>query len=167
MPTNAFIAAGSNLGNRLEHIRSAQRLVAETPEVKFLAGSAIHETMPQGGPPQGLFLNSVWKIETSLDPQALLKLLQSIEKKLGRVRAVSNGPRIIDLDLLDYDGQVVNEEGLTLPHPRLHERVFVLRPLSEVAPEWIHPVLKKRARELWVICHSRESGNPGFMQPQL
>jgi len=155
-----LIGVGSNLGDRLSHIEKAREILKKSPQIKILAESAIYETVPQGGPPQGFFLNSVWKLETTLEPVALFKELQSLELKLGRVRKEINGPRTIDLDILDYDGMILETPELTLPHPRLHEREFVLRPIFNLVPDWIHPKLRKSAGELWTnVCHSRESGN--------
>ena len=125
----ALIGVGTNLGDRLLNLKRAEELLRKSSKIKILARSAIYETMPVGGPPQGFFLNAVWKLETGLSPQELLKELQAVEVKLGRVRKIKNGPRTIDLDILDYDGLVLESPELTLPHPRMNEREFVQRPL--------------------------------------
>lgn len=145
-----FLGVGTNLGDRFSNLRRAEELLVKSAEIKVLKQSPIYETMPVGGPPQGLFLNSVWKIETSLSPEDLLRVLQLIEEKLGRKRALKNGPRTIDLDILDYEGRVQAGPELSLPHPRLAERAFILRPLYDIQPAWVHPELGKTVRELWL-----------------
>jgi len=136
----AFIGLGSNLGDRAENLRLALEKIGKLPKTRVVKSSTFHETDPVGGPPQGKFLNGVARIETSLKPKDLLERLQLIEEELGRPRErVQWGPRVIDLDLLDYDGLTLNLPGLELPHPRLRKRPFVLIPLAEIAPEWRHP----------------------------
>ncbi len=144
----AFIAAGSNVGDRLSHLTQARALLSETPGIEQLASSGTYETKPVGGPPQGAYLNAVWQIQTNLAAEALLRLLLAIEHEQGRIRAEKNGPRTLDLDVLDFDGQILNQPGLALPHPRMHERWFVLKPLSDLNPEWRHPRLGQTAAEL-------------------
>lgn len=130
-------------------LNSALEWIARLPRTRVLQSSSFHETDPVGGPPQGKFLNSVAKIETSLKPIDLFDRLQQIERDLGRKHGGERwGPREIDLDLLDYHGLGLKLPGLELPHPRMHERAFVLAPLLEVAPEWFHPRLEKTAKEL-------------------
>lgn len=145
----AFIAVGSNLGDREKNIADAQKKLSTASGIQFLEASSLYETDPVGGPPQGKYLNAVWKIETDLKPQALLKLLLQIEADLGRVRTEKNAPRPIDLDILFYGDTIVAEPGLRIPHPRLHEREFVLQPLMDLAPDVVHPELKKTIRELY------------------
>ena len=144
----AFIAAGSNMGDRLSHLTQARALLSEMPGIKQLVSSGAYETHPVGGPPQGTYFNAVWQIQTDLDAEALLHRLLSIEHEQGRVRAEKNGPRTLDLDLLDFGGQTLNLPGLALPHPRMHERWFVLKPLTDLKPQWRHPNLGKTAAEL-------------------
>jgi len=135
-----FIGLGSNLGDRAENLRLALEKIGKLPKTHVIQSSTFHETEPVGGPPQGKFLNGVARIETFLKPIDLLERLQLIEEELGRPRErVLWGPRVIDLDLLDYDGLELKLPGLELPHPRMHERPFVLIPLAEIAPEWRHP----------------------------
>jgi len=119
----AYIGIGSNLGNRKENIGKALSLMQECG-IKILKRSSVIETDPVGGPPQGKFFNAVIKIETELEPIELLKVLQNIEKKLGRIRTVINGPRTIDLDILLYDNLALKTPELTIPHPRMFEREF-------------------------------------------
>ena len=143
-----YLGVGSNLGDRAAYLKKAQSLLSTIPKARFLRSSNLYETKPVGGPPQGKYLNAVWEIETSLAPGALKDKLREIEAKLGRKRSVVNAPRKIDLDILFYGNKIVEEEGLRIPHPRLHERLFVLEPLAELAFDFKHPVLKKSVREL-------------------
>jgi 2-amino-4-hydroxy-6-hydroxymethyldihydropteridine diphosphokinase len=148
----AAVAFGSNLGDRARNIEAALARLAEVPGVRVGARSHVRETAPVGGPPQDPFLNGVALVETTLAADALLAALLAIERAGGRVRAgrdVKNGPRTIDLDLVFYGDATSDARGLTLPHPRAHERGFVLEPLAEVAPDWTHPRLRRTAREMW------------------
>jgi 2-amino-4-hydroxy-6-hydroxymethyldihydropteridine diphosphokinase len=145
MPT-VFIGLGTNLGKRRRNLAAARRMLG--PELRLTAESTVIETAPWGYPDQPDFLNQVVRAETGLDPAAVLSALQSIEARLGRTPTFRYGPRLIDLDLLYYDDLVLDEPGLTIPHPRLHERDFVLRPLVEIAPDWVHPVLGMTQLEL-------------------
>lgn len=142
---SAFIGLGSNI-NPETHLAAAVRLLRERVEVT--GASPVYRTPPWGVADQAWFLNAVLWVETVLSAEQLLDLLQDIERKQGRVRTVRYGPRTLDLDLLDYDGTVLNSERLILPHPRLHERGFVLVPLCDLAPAWRHPVLGRTARQL-------------------
>lgn len=139
----AFVSLGSNLGDRAAHLRDAARSLAATPGVTLLARSRVYETDPVGPPPQGPYLNAVLKLRTTLSAADLLARLLSIERQHGRERgAERNLARSLDLDLLDYDGRVLVLDGdpaLELPHPRLHERGFVLEPLAELAGDRRHP----------------------------
>jgi 2-amino-4-hydroxy-6-hydroxymethyldihydropteridine diphosphokinase len=147
-PVVAYIAFGSNLGDRALNLRAAADDLDRSPGVAIRRLSSLFETEPVGGPPQGPFLNAAAEVATGLPARGLLELLVSIERRHGRVRGVRWGPRTLDLDLLLYGHLVCKENGLTLPHPRMHERLFVLDPLCEVAPEAFHPVLHKTIREL-------------------
>jgi len=134
--TVAAIALGSNLGDREKHLRGALAALEKARGVTVLRRSTWHETEPVGGPPgQGPYLNGALLVETTLDPRELLALLQEIEARHGRERAVPDGPRTLDLDLLWHGQTRVRDERLTLPHPRLEERLFVLAPLAEIAPD--------------------------------
>ena len=150
----AYIALGSNLGNKEENIRRAINLVRE--KCNILDFSSIYETEPIGYKEQDSFLNCVVKVETDLEPKELLDFVLSIEKRLGRVRTFKNAPRIIDLDILFYENKVINYNGLIIPHPRLHERAFVLEPIKEISGNLIHPVLKNSIMEIHKNLKSKE-----------
>ena len=149
-----FIAVGSNEGNRPELIKRAAELLKNNPAIQIVRSSCHYETDPVGGPPQGKFLNAVWKIETSLTARELLNAMLKVEQALGRERTVKNGPRTIDLDILFYGDQIIDEDGLNVPHPRLRERWFVLKPLWDLAADFIDPVTKKSVCELLDECRA-------------
>ena len=144
----AYIGLGSNLGNREGCLRGAIQRLRELPGTTVLRVSRFYETEPVGGPPQGKFLNAALALETTLAPESLLAELQRIETALGRTREVRWGPRTTDLDILLYDDGVLDTPTLKIPHPLMHERMFVLDPLAEIAPNVIHPVLKKPVAQL-------------------
>jgi 2-amino-4-hydroxy-6-hydroxymethyldihydropteridine diphosphokinase len=149
MSTTAYIALGSNLGDRRRFLDQALQLLREGRQVSVNKVSSYHETEPVGGPPgQGPYLNAAAELQADLLPRDLLRLLLDIERRLGRVRQERFGPRTIDLDLLLYDDVVSDDAELTLPHPRMHERLFVLRPLAEIAPRARHPRLGLTVCEL-------------------
>ena len=149
MSVTAFIALGSNLGDRRGHLDRALAGLRDTPGILLRRVSSYHETAPVGGPPgQGPYLNAAAQLETNLEVVQLLHALLDVEQSLGRVRQERFGPRTIDLDLLLYSDLVRNDPELTLPHPRMHERNFVLAPLAEIAPLAVHPVLGKTIQEL-------------------
>jgi 2-amino-4-hydroxy-6-hydroxymethyldihydropteridine diphosphokinase len=144
MPSVAFIGLGSNLGDRDAILRGAIAALAETPGVAIREVSSFHETAPVGGPPgQGMFKNAAAAVETTLEPSALLHVLQDIEARFGRVRSVRWGERTLDLDLLLFDDRIVDTAELSVPHPRMATRRFVLAPLAEVAPDAVDPVTKR------------------------
>lgn len=154
-----FIALGSNLGDRAAALAAAVAELRRQPDVEVVRVSSWWETEPVGGPPgQGKFLNGAAEVRTSLAPQPLLHLLLAIERRLGRERSVRNGPRTLDLDLLLYDDLVHQEPGLELPHPRLHERTFVLGPMLELAPQLRHPELDRTVVDLYSAAVRREHG---------
>ena len=134
---NAYLGVGSNLGDRLGCLTEAVRQLHATPEVRVVTVSSIYETKPVGVTDQPDFLNGVVAIRTSLAPMALLEVCLRIEAGLGRVRRERWGPRTLDLDLLWFAGVVMTAENLTLPHPRMAERAFVLVPLAEIAPQLV------------------------------
>jgi 2-amino-4-hydroxy-6-hydroxymethyldihydropteridine diphosphokinase len=128
-----YLGVGSNLGDRKNNIKAAIKKINLLKNTKVIKQSSFIQTNPIGGPiGQPKFFNAVFKIKTSLLPVNLLKALKNIEKQLGRVKTVKNGPREIDLDILLYGDKVVNQKGLIIPHPRMFERDFVLMPLAEV-----------------------------------
>lgn len=141
------IGIGSNLGNRQENCFDAIRRL-EQRGLFVLKRSSVIETAPWGVTDQPHFINMAIEAETDLSPEELLHLLKNIEISMGRVKTGHWGPRIIDLDILFYDDLIIDSDELKIPHPYLHERDFVLRPLLEIAPEKIHPALKKKISEL-------------------
>jgi 2-amino-4-hydroxy-6-hydroxymethyldihydropteridine diphosphokinase len=131
---SVFVALGSNLGNKSENIERAIAFLKNTNGITVEKISSIIKTNPVAGPPQPFYLNAVIKIKTNLVPVTLLKKLQNIEEKLGRVRTIKNGPRPIDLDILLYGDKIINNKNLQVPHPRMFERPFVMKPLLEIEP---------------------------------
>jgi 2-amino-4-hydroxy-6-hydroxymethyldihydropteridine diphosphokinase len=148
--TTVYIGLGSNLGDRQQHLETAKRSLDALPETRLLRTSEAHETDPVGQEDQGAFLNAVAELDTRLGPWMLLEQLRRIERESGRQRHTETrwGPRTLDLDLLLYGDRVIDHAGLTVPHPRMMERRFVLGPLVELAPEAVHPKLKRTAKEL-------------------
>lgn len=141
------MALGGNLGDRAAYLLQALSRLSRLPETRLLRLSPVYETDPVG-PPQPPYLNLVAELDTRLPPRALLEALLGIEQALGRVRREPWGPRTVDLDLLLYGDLVLKEEGLEVPHPRLHQRAFVLVPLCDLVPQGRHPVLGRTFAEL-------------------
>lgn len=137
MSNKIYIGLGTNIGNRQHNLETALNEISEFSTIT--KKSSIYETEPMGFKPQPDFLNMVIEIDSELTPSELIIKLQEIEHKMGRIREMKNGPRIIDLDILLYNDLVINHPNLIIPHPRLFERQFVLKPLSEIAPKIIHP----------------------------
>ena len=158
MPNRAFIGIGTNLGDRTANYREALERIAQLPQTRLLRQSSIYETEPVGDGLKVPFLNGAVEVETELNAEALMRRLLAIERTMGRKRvrgrkAASRGkhrPRIIDLDLLLFNKEVINTRELKVPHPLLHERRFVLAPLSELAPAFIHPQLNVSISEMLV-----------------
>jgi 2-amino-4-hydroxy-6-hydroxymethyldihydropteridine diphosphokinase len=146
MSAVVFLALGSNLGDRAANLQAAQR--ALPPAVRLVAISPIYETPPWGILEQPAFLNQALKAETDLSPQDLLAYLKRLEVQLGRQPGQRYGPRQIDLDILFYADRVLETEKLSIPHPRLAERAFVLVPLADIAPDLRHPLTGKTAKEM-------------------
>ena len=145
----AYLALGANVGDRRHNLRDAVGRLGGLPETTVTAVSALYETDPVGGPPgQPNFLNAVVAVKTLLAPRVLLSHCAGIERDLGRLRAVPNGPRTIDIDILVYDDLILDSADLMLPHPRLHQRSFVLQPLAELAPNLVPPGLTATIRDL-------------------
>ncbi|MGH8710064.1 MAG: 2-amino-4-hydroxy-6-hydroxymethyldihydropteridine diphosphokinase [Burkholderiales bacterium] len=138
-PQTAFIALGSNLETPLTQIRNAFVELGALPKTKLVARSSLYRSAPVGNVNQPYFINAVAKLETRLAPRELLAALLEIEQRHGRRREFPNAPRTLDLDLLLYDDLIHHEHGLTLPHPRMHQRAFVLSPLHEIAPDSVIP----------------------------
>jgi len=154
---NVFLLFGGNLGDRFELIADAidltQRAIGE-----IVKASSVYESAPWGFEHENKFLNKVIIVNTSYSPQSILKTIQKIETKLGRVRNKTGmySGRTIDIDILFYEDLVMNEEDLKIPHPLLHERRFTLQPLVEIAPNFEHPVLNKTMRQLLEICPDKQ-----------
>lgn len=144
----AYIGLGSNVGDREVFLGKAIEMLGDSKRVKVLRRAGFYETEPVGREDQSWFINTVAEIETSLPPHELLAHTQSIESKLGRRQREHWGPREIDLDILLYENRVLDTPTLTLPHPQLHQRRFVLAPLCELAPDLIHPIFQRPLREL-------------------
>jgi 2-amino-4-hydroxy-6-hydroxymethyldihydropteridine diphosphokinase len=156
MPHRAFIGLGTNLGDRAANYREAIQRIGRLPESRIVSRSSIYETEPVGDV-EGVFLNGVVEIETELAADQLMRRLLTIERTMGRKRPGGRKargrrrryrPRVIDLDVLFFDKEILNTASITVPHPRLHERRFVLAPMAELAPALIHPKLNVSISEL-------------------
>lgn len=141
-----YLALGSNMGDRLANLQDAVSHLA--PQMNVKKKSPVYETPPWGFKDQAAFLNQVVMAETHLEPEKLLGHLKRLETTLGRVESFRNGPRSIDIDILFFDDVILDSLPLMIPHPRLHQRAFVLLPLNDIAPDLIHPLLDKPVSEL-------------------
>jgi len=145
----AYLGLGSNLGNRLAFLRGGRDALVDQSGIELIQTSGVYETEAIGGPEGNpLFLNTVLEIQTSLEAHQLLKACLAVEDEFGRSRPVRWAPRTLDIDILFYADLVICEERLTIPHPRLQERDFVLAPLMEIAPDFKHPLLDQTITEL-------------------
>jgi 2-amino-4-hydroxy-6-hydroxymethyldihydropteridine diphosphokinase len=150
--TTVLVALGSNLGDRRGHLEQALGRLAATSGVRSVRAGDAFETDPVGGPPQGPFLNACVLLETDLDPRQMLAALRAVEAGASRVRQERWGPRTLDLDLLLHGDTLLEEPDLTVPHPRMLERAFVLIPAAELAPDLVHPGLGRTLGDLAGEC---------------
>lgn len=158
-----FISFGSNVGDRKKHIEDALEFLTKNPSIEITSVSSLYETEPVGYKDQDWFLNGVVKIETELSPQDLLTFVKTVESEVGRRKTFRWGPREIDLDILLYDQECIDTPDLVIPHPRMHEREFVLIPLTEIAPDVVHPVFQKRiARLLKDLLLKKRKSTPRY-----
>ncbi len=144
----AYVALGSNLGDKESNVKQAIEKIQQSPYNQVLKTSKWYETEPVGYLDQDHFMNGAIEVKTLLTPKELIQFLLRIEKELGRERTIPNGPRTIDLDVLLYDDEITAFEEIIVPHPRMHERAFVLMPLNDIAPYKMHPILSQRICQL-------------------
>ena len=154
----AYLSIGSNLGNKKENLEAAVRLLEEEETIRVDAVSSFYRTQPQNYLDQDWFVNAAVKISTSLEPESLLAVLKQMERQMDADgKPFRFGPRLIDLDIIYFENWVVNSETLQIPHRRMHERCFVLVPLSDIGNEVVHPVLKQRPAELLKKIETQDS----------
>jgi 2-amino-4-hydroxy-6-hydroxymethyldihydropteridine diphosphokinase len=155
-PVLAYVGLGANLGDPHRQLQEALAQLAAAEEVEVLKVSAFYLNPPLGPPDQPWYVNAAAQVRTRLEPEELLRVLHRVEQDLGRVRGERWGPRVIDLDLLLYNGLIMSGPELVLPHPEMHRRAFVLVPLAEIAPQAWHPVLEKTAGDLLAELAAKE-----------
>ena len=143
------VSLGSNIGDRAGNLLTAYNHIMVIKGIQPLKFSRFYETAPVGGPPQPMYLNAALSLQTTLLPHQLLEQFQRIETLMGRVRTVKWGPRTIDIDILLYGDEMVNDERLKIPHPLMQSRIFVLEPMAEIEPDIIHPVFQKTILQLY------------------
>jgi len=146
---HVYLGLGSNVGDREEYIEQAIFILGKSKGINVVKKSSNYETQAEGVKDQPPFINAAVEIKTNLEPHKLLSVIQEIENTLGREREVEWGPRTIDIDILLYEDEVISDDKLQVPHPLLHERLFALMPLAEIAPTVIHPVLEKTISDLY------------------
>ena len=149
-----FLSVGTNLGNKAENLKKAIEEIKDMAEI--IACSSVYETAAFGIAEQPRFLNQVIEIKTVFGPLELLQRLQDIEKCMGRIRTIKNGPRIIDIDILFYGDKIIHTELVTIPHPSIVKRSSVLIPLCDIAPDFLHPTEKKTIREIVAFLPEEE-----------
>jgi 2-amino-4-hydroxy-6-hydroxymethyldihydropteridine diphosphokinase len=150
MNHTVYLSLGTNIGDRAANLKQA--VTSLPPQMTVKKKSKVYETPPWGYTEQAPFLNQVVKVITYLEPEPLLKHLKRLEVALGRKATFLYGPRLIDIDILFYDDLVLDTPALTIPHPHVHERGFVLMPLMDIAPDHVHPVTKKSTYEMLALC---------------
>jgi len=152
----AYLGLGSNLGDRIKNLELAISAISEHPEILVHAVSSFYETEPMGYQDQDWFINQVIQIDTTLSPDELLTEIRKIENALGRKRRIKWGPRTMDIDILLYGDMVIESSILTIPHPLLTKRLFVLIPLAEIAPSLKHPVLGRSIRHILIDSSNKD-----------
>jgi len=145
-----YLSLGTNLGNRAANLKQA--VSSLPPQMTVKTKSNVYETPPWGYTEQDPFLNQAVKATTYLEPEKLLKHIKRLEIAMGRQKTFRYGPRLIDIDILFYDDEILETPTLTIPHPNLHERGFVLLPMMDIAPDHLHPIMKKSIREMIGLC---------------
>ncbi len=147
--SRVYLGLGSNRGDRNRNLDEARRGLDDSEGIRLVRVSSYHETEPVGGPVQDRFLNAAVEIETTLEPDELLERCLGIEREMGHRREVRWGPRNIDIDILTFEDRVIDSQSLKIPHPMMHLRAFVLKPLVEIAPDLVHPTTGLTALTLW------------------
>jgi 2-amino-4-hydroxy-6-hydroxymethyldihydropteridine diphosphokinase len=154
MMNTIYLLLGSNMGNSNEQLLFAQKNIEDCIG-KITLSSSLYSTAAWGNTNQPNFLNQVLIVETTLTAAKLLKVVLHIEKKMGRIRTIKNAPRIIDIDILFFNNDIIKTKNLAVPHPEIQNRRFVLTPLAELTPNFIHPVLKKTIQQLLIECKDK------------